>query len=186
VNGAWEQQVETKLVGDYRVAFDSKSVPYVAFKDKRFVKRLEDGALVDVGPTYYKMSVSEFAFAIDNNDAPYMSYGSFENGEMKIVKFDGTDWKPVVDPALDFKGKAGSSPAMAFDNNNTLYFSCAFRSTLIAGTHIRRLDGETWVPMHAGIDEEDIKAYEGVKQLIFSPKANSLTLNRPFYTIKLK
>ncbi|HEY8401209.1 MAG TPA: hypothetical protein VIK89_08105, partial [Cytophagaceae bacterium] len=126
-NGSWSQLAESKgFMGDYRIAFNSRNEPYIAFKDKRFVKRIEGGTLVDVAPTYYKSSTSEFNIAIDNNDVIYICYSAFENGVLKLVKLEGQEWKPLPDPtSADYPNKGGELPVMAFDSNNNMYFSCS-------------------------------------------------------------
>jgi hypothetical protein len=185
VSGVWEQILEAKGGGDFRVVFSSQNVPYILMKDKKSVKKIVDGTLIDAAPQFSSGSIYEFNLAIDQKDTLYVSYGDFSTGDLKVVKLKNEKWSFLPDPAPDFAGKGGELPVMAFDTDNTLYFTSSFRSAGDIKTIARKFQGGKWSAFQTGIDSEDLKTYGGVKQLSMS-RNNTLYLNRPFYSVKVK
>jgi hypothetical protein len=181
-DGQWEQLLETRQAGDYKTAFNSKNELLITFKQKHVVQKLVDGALVNIGPAYAAMKNDMFNLAVSNTDEIYITYGKFEDGVLKIAKLEGgKEWKALADPTADIKGQ-GELPVLAFDNKNTLFFACSFRSS--STNIVRKLEGDKWVPAQSGIDEEDLKLYGGSKQFSFSASTNTLYMSRPFYVTK--
>lgn len=185
VNGAWEQILEAKSGGDFKVVFNTQNTPFILMKDKKSVKKVDNGTLVDAGPQFSGSSIYEYTLAIDNADTLYVSYGDFSSGDLKVAKLKNEKWSLLADPAPDFAGKGGELPVIAFDSDNTLYFSSSFRSAGDVKTIVRKFQNGKWSPLQNGIDSEDLKTYGGVKQLSMSAN-NTLYLNRPFYYVKVK
>lgn len=193
----WEQVLETPEYSDYKVAFNSKNELYVTSKNTKSVRKLENGALVNVGPAYAKMMDAHFGVYFDNKDELYVVYTSFENypkpsGVPKVIKLtdvkqaDGKmakEWKMLPDPTegTEFKDKGGELVNLAWDSNNNMYFACSFRSP--SGNTVQKFDGTKWVAADGGIDGDNKKAYDGKKRLVFGK--NTLLMSRPLMSAKL-
>lgn len=197
--GKWEQLLETPQLGKLSFAFDNQNVLHLTSKNIKLVKKLEKGALVDVGSAYTKAMEDNYNLFFDKKGALYVTFcprknypeksGVPEVGTLVDVKQpDGKvvkEWKFLPRPTdgTEYKDVAGELVNLAWDNNNTLYFACSFRSP--SGNTVQKFDGTKWVPADNGIDGDNKKVYDGIKKMVFGAKSNMLFMNRPLMSAKL-
>ncbi|QTH40696.1 InlB B-repeat-containing protein [Cohnella sp. LGH] len=129
---AW-QQVGDIVGSGYvsRLVFDSRGTPYVTYVTDPYgapgrptqivVKKYEQGAWRNAEGTPLDRTSSNYAFALDRADVPYLvSQGKNSSGEDALVvdKYKGSKWERVGSRAFPF-----TYATIALDNGNTPYLA---------------------------------------------------------------
>ncbi len=136
-------------VGWPSLAIDSNNVLYVAYQDggnsdKATVMKFDGTNWVSVGiPGFSTGGVFDISLAIDSNNIPYIAYPNYINGnegELIVMKFNGTNWVSVGNPGVN-----AVAPSMVIGSNNVIYISDLFDCfTTTCSTNILKYDGANW------------------------------------------
>lgn len=131
-----------------KISHDNNNVAYIAFSDvfnndKISVRKFVNNKWITVGSLGFSNGITTFiSLDFDSNNVPYVAY---KDTDIKIQKFDGTNWITVGNPSantnFDFSFK--------IDNNNTPYIAYQNSSNSNKAC-VKKFNGANWVLV--GID----------------------------------